>query len=466
MGIFSRGNNLVNNKSNKVSGASALSTNKTIGRYREGQKHRSAKLLVMLAGSGSLFLTASNAASVASSTTASTVQQVSLWESHNGPPVGTEESSLIAKFNATHKNIHINLFVTKASSKLQDAIAAGDPPVLAEISHYDGVYVQANALVSWNKFFKGSSVINQKNIIPSVWANGEVNGQHYRIQADAKFSIIEYNKNLFAKAHISSPPKTWGELATDAAKIKALGHGIIPIGWKDSSAHILPAFASNGGSWLKGSMSVGNAVDFNTPAGVRTFSYFRNLYAKGELIIDHGTALREDLAAGHLAMIDATSAGYQKTLIAVAGKFPVGAFVEPGGTTGHAYNLDQGLGFVLPKGATHAQDEAAWTFVQWWFEPAQQILWAEATGYPPETHAAIAAMPSSFLAKHPGEVATIQAAESPYSYPRPVNDNYSEVQAALDTAFYNAITGKQSVSSALAQLDQSGTSYMHGTSKL
>ncbi|MCL4442962.1 MAG: extracellular solute-binding protein [Actinobacteria bacterium] len=469
MNIFSKRNSVAGDESLSHGGSleiPGLPPGNPTGNFRRERNRgwRSTRLPVVLA-SGALLLAACSS-SPASSNTSAKIQDIALWESHNGPPVGTEVSALVSKFNATHKNVHVTVVVTKASSKLQDALAAGDPPVLAEISHYDGVYVKAGALVSWNSFFKGSSIVNKNNFVPSIWKNGDVGGQHYRFQADAKFSIVDYNKTLFAKAGITSPPTTWSELAADAAKLKALGGGLIPIGWKDSSSHILPAFASNGGSWLKNSMSVGHSVDFNTPAGVATFSYFRNLYANGELIIDHGTTLREDLASGHLAMIDGTSAGYQKTLTAVAGKFPVGSFVEPGGTTGHAYNMTQGLGFVLPKGHTHAQDEAAWTFVQWWFEPAQQVAWAEATGYPPETRAGIAAMPASFLASHPGEAATIQAAESPYSYPRPTSNSYKEVQAVLDSTFYDIVTGKESVSSGLAKLDSSGNSYMSGASEL
>ena len=284
------------------------------------------------------------------------------------------------------------------------------------------------------------------------------------MQADLKVSIVDYNKTLFRKAGIATPPTTWTQLAADAAKLKALG--VIPLGWKDSSAHILPAFMSNGGTMLKGGNSVGRAVDFNTPAGRKTFSYFHDLYAHGELIIGHGTTLREDLAAGKVAMIDGTSAGYQKTLIAVGGKFPVGAFVEPAGSTGHAYNVAQGLGFVLPKADTHAEAEAALRFVNWWFEPAQQVYWAEHTGYPPETRAGIAAMPKSFLASHPGEAATIEGATSRYTFPRPVSDSYSEVQSALDTTFLEVVTGKQPVAGGLAALDKTGDSYMSGASAL
>ncbi len=387
-----------------------------------------------------------------------------LWESHNGGPVGDAMSALVSKFNASQSQVHVSINVTKASKKLLAAVAADNAPVLAEISHYDGTYVKGGALMSWNSLIKGDKELSKSNFVPAVWHNGEVGGQHYRLQTDVKVSIVNYNKTLFQKAGITAPPTTWAELAADAAKLKALG--VIPIGWKDSSAHILPAFMSNGGTMLKGGNSVGTAVDFNTPAGVTTFSYFHNLYSSGQLIIGHGTTLREDFAAGKVAMIDGTSAGYQKTLDAVAGAFPVGAFVEPAGSTGHAYNIAQGLGFVLPKTDTPAEAQAALRFVNWWFEPAQQVYWAEHTGYPPETLAGIAAMPKSFLASHPGEAATIDGVSSHYTVPRPVSDSYKEVQSALDTTFLEIVTGKQPVQGGLASLDKTADSYMSGASAL
>ncbi len=432
------------------------------GTRRRRKRRRASVVGVLVAGA--LLLTACSSSTPAPSTKAAKTTSFTLWESHNGGPVGGAMSALVSKFDASQKQVHVSIDVTKASTKLLAAVAAGDPPVLAEISHYDGKYVKGHALLSWNSLIKGDKELSKQNFVPAVWHNGEVGGQHYRFQAGVKVSIVDYNKTLFQKAGIASPPTTWSELAADAAKLKALG--VIPIGWKDSSAHILPAFMSNGGTMLKGGNNIGRAVDFKTPAGVRTFSYFHKLYAAGELIIDHGTALREDLAAGKVAMIDGTSAGYQKTLDAVAGKFPVGAFVEPAGSTGHAYNIAQGLGFVLPKADTHAEAEAALRFVNWWFEPAQQVYWAEHTGYPPETRAGIAAMPKSFLASHPGEAATIQAVTSPYTFPRPVSDSYKEVQSALDATFLDIVTGKEPVSAGLAALDKTGESYMSGASSL
>ncbi|NNN10298.1 MAG: extracellular solute-binding protein [Acidimicrobiaceae bacterium] len=421
----------------------------------------------VLATSAVLLAACGSSASASVTTVASTAAapvSISLWESHNGGPVGAAMTALVDKFNSSHKGVQVNIVVTKASKKLEAAIAAGNPPALAEISHYDGTLVKAGALISWNTFLKSSQVVTKSNMIPVVWKNGEVNGQHYRFLADMKISEVFYNETLFKQAGINSVPTTWSQLATDTAKLKSIG--VIPLGWKDSSAHILPAFMSNGGSMLKGSNSVGNAVDFNTPAGQETFSFFHSLYASSEMQFHHGTTLRQDLAAGKIAMIDGTSAGYQKVLDAVGGKFSVGAFVEPGGSTGRIYNMAQGLGFVLPKGTPKAKQEAAWTFVQWWFEPSQQAYWAENTGFAPETKAGIAAIPASFLTSHPGLAASLSAAESPYTFARPVSDSYREVQAALDAEFFNAVTGTESVSAALAKLQSEGNSYMSGASKI
>lgn len=391
---------------------------------------------------------------------------ITLWESHNGGPVGDAMSALVARFDRSHPSVRVKIVVTKASKKLLAAIPAGTAPVLAEISHYDGQLVRAGALVSWNKFIKGSKTITKANFTPAVWKNGMVKGQHYRLEADVKLSQVLYNKTMFQKAGITAPPATWKQLAADAAAIEAKDPGVIPLGWKDSSAHILPAMMSDGGTLLKGSDSVGRAVDFTSSAAAASFSYFRSLYSAGELQIHHGTTLRADFGAGKMAMIDGTSAGYAKALAAVGTKFNVGAFVEPAGSPGHAANIAQGLGFVLPKGHSRAQDEAAATFVEWWFQPSVQVYWAEHTGYAPETRAGIKAIPVSYLKAHPGEAATVQAVESPYTVPRPVSDSYKEVQAALDSAWYDAVTGKASVTAALQALQKQADGYMSGASEL
>lgn len=421
-----------------------------------------AAALVAAAGLGVSALPAASAA-------AASPVVVTLWESHSpGGPPGQSMAHLVNLFNKTHPDIRVELTVTKASHRLLGAFAVGDAPVLAEVSHYDQAFITAHAIVSWNPYLTGPNGMPKAEwnaIFPVVKTNGEVNGQHYRLQANAKVSQLIYNVNLFKKAGITAAPTTWPQLAADVATLQKKLPGVIPLAWKDSSAHILPPLQSNGGT-IFAPGSHGRKANFLTPAATRTFTYFRGLYAKRQMIFAHGAEIRADFAAGKLAIGDGTSAGYQKALDAVGGRFPVGVFAYPDGTTGHSANLSQGLGFVLVAHHTAAQDRAAATFVDWWFSPRTQAYWGMHSGYPPETSQALSAMPKGYLAGHPGVAVSVKILESTTTVGRPVPTSYKEVQGSLDAAFFNAVTGRVSVSAALHSLESQADAYLNGSSAL
>ncbi len=408
-------------------------------------------------------------AGVAKANTQTQKTTVTLWESHSsGGPAGATIATLVKKFNHTHPNIVIDLTVTKATHKALGALAAGDAPTIAWISHYDGNFLSAHALVSWNPYMhsaKGMSAAEAQSIYPVVLHNGQVGSQHYRVEADSKVSQLTYNKALFAKAGITSPPATWAALAADVATIKQKLPGVIPLAWKDSSAHILPPFLSNGGHIYKPGSNQKQA-DFLSPAASATFTYFRRLYQAHEMILAHGSTIREDFGANKLAIADGTSAGYQKILQVANGRFPVGVFAYPSGSTGHTANLVQGLGFVLMKGRTQAEYQAASVFLSWWFSTPIQAYWGQHSGYPPETTTGYQSIPASYRASHRGLAVATHILQSPYTISRPVPDSYKEVQAALDTAFYNAVTGTDTVSHALQTLEHQANGYLNGQSAL
>lgn len=430
-----------------------------------------AKILWPLVAGLAAIAVASYAATGALSTPSSAAKpsaapvQLSLWESHNGGPVENSEVYLVNWFNRTHKNIHVTIDNTKASTKALAALAAGNPPMLAEISHYDGAFLKAHALLSLNPYLTVKNGLGQNQFYPAVWSNGEVGGQHYRLMADVKVSQLAYNVKMFAAAGIKTPPATWAQLATDLALIKKKFPSVIPMAYKDSSAHILPPFLANGGH-LFAPGSKGSKADFLTPAATATFNYFRTLYKNHMMIFAHGSNIRADFGAGHIAVADGTSAGYQKILEAVHGRFPVGVFAYPAGSSGHSANLAQGLGFVTMIDHTKAEQQAAGTFIKWWFGPAQQVYWAEHSGYPPETRASAARMPKSFVHAHPGTRVSMTELASKYTIPRPVRGSYKEVQAVLDSLFFKAVTGQLSVHAALQQLQQQSDAYLSGHSQL
>ncbi len=396
------------------------------------------------------------------------VIRVVLWESHLAGPVGNAVAALASQFNASHTNVRLSLNVTSASTKALGAFEAGHPPLLAEISHYDNSFVSAHALLSLNRFMYGARGLTRAQWAtydPVFLANGEVGGQHYRLMAGMKVSQLTFNQTLLQAAGITSPPATWAALYTDLKILKAKDPQVIPLAWKNSSAHEIPPFLSNGGEIFKPG-SHDTRTDWNSPAGVQTFDFFRMLYRQGLMIFSHGATIRADLAAGKLAIGDGTSAGYAKALDAVAGKFPVGVWPYPAGSSGHSANLAQGLGFVIMVDHSPAQDAAAWEVIKWLLSPKPMAYWSMHTGFAAVSAGARALIPSSFMASHPGIAVSNAEAASPHTIARPIPAAYAEVQSALDTAFFNAVTGRESVSRALAALDATDHKYLTSASGL
>ena len=403
----------------------------------------------------------SNPSATASTSSNQKAMQISLWESHAGGPVANAMAAIVKKFNHSQNHVVLKLNITKASKKAMAAVVAHHPPLFAEISHYDNPFIKAHALMNLDAMMKTLG-FQAKAFYPGVWLNGEFQGVHYRFPADTKVEEFFYNKSLFKKANIKSTPKTWNQLAVDLKKLQPLH--VIPMAFKDSSAHILSAFIANGGHFYSNNKH--SSVNFNNAAGKTTFTYFANLYSKKRMILAHGANIRADFGAQKLAIADGTSAGYQKILSSANGKFKVGAFALPAGTSGHAGNIIQGLGFVIFTGHSKQQQKAALQFVKYFNSPAIQAYWAMHSGFAPNSLASAAAISKTWLKSHPGEAVSIHILSATGTLPRPNNYNYKEVNSALDTAFFQAVTGKTSTAKALASLNKKANAYLSGQSKL
>ena len=67
----------------------------------------------------------------------------------------------------------------------------------------------------------------QSDLIDSFKTSGTFNGKLYGMPDLSSARALFYNKDLFTKAGIAAPPKTWDEFEADAKKVQALGNGNI-----------------------------------------------------------------------------------------------------------------------------------------------------------------------------------------------------------------------------------------------
>jgi multiple sugar transport system substrate-binding protein len=153
-----------------------------------------------------------------------------------------------------------------------------------------------------------SDVLSQSvisNLIPKFLQDGQYQGTNYGIPFTTSTRAMYYNKKIFAAAGISSPPQTWAQLQTDAAKIKAkgdIGYGM-PLGSEEAQAELLLWFLGNGGGYLNGS----GKYAINSPQNIATLSFMKQLAASGDTQPNPGGTDRKtvwaDFAQGKIGMV-------------------------------------------------------------------------------------------------------------------------------------------------------------------
>jgi len=148
------------------------------------------------------------------------------------------------------------------------------------------------------------------NLLPVFSDLGTYKGTQYGMVFTTSARTLFYNKKLFQQAGISSEPKTWDDVRTDAAKIKALGKvGFgLPLGPEEAQAEALLWFLGNGGGYQDAS---GNWT-IDSSANVDTLKFLSGMVHDGLTEPNPATKNRTDLwkqfAQGQIGMINGSPA--------------------------------------------------------------------------------------------------------------------------------------------------------------
>ena len=113
---------------------------------------------------------------------------------------------------------------------------------------------------------------------PQYWDVGDYKGQHYTIPLDDHPLVLFYNKDMFQKAGIGAPPKTWQEFEQDADKLTQNGVMGASIGTAfDGSTLFQTLLAQYGGTQVNQDAT---EATYNSEAGVKALTYLRDLKKK------------------------------------------------------------------------------------------------------------------------------------------------------------------------------------------
>src|SRR5690242_16759881 len=114
------------------------------------------------------------------------------------------------------------------------------------------------------------------DLLPNFVQSGTYQGKMYGMPDLSSARALFYNKDLFKKAGIAAPPKTWDEFTADAKKITALGKGTVgyaePLGPEEAQAELSIWMVNNGGDW-----KTDGKWTINSPQNIETLSFLKKL---------------------------------------------------------------------------------------------------------------------------------------------------------------------------------------------
>ena len=288
-------------------------------------------------------------------------------------------------FTAAHPDVDVKIEVVQwdnLQQRLTTDIAGGTPPDIALIgTRWLVDFVHNDIAEPLDGYitpeFKG-------RFIESFMSPSTINGKIYALPVAASARAMYYNKDLFAKAGITSPPGTWDQLVEDAKKIKALGPDIYGFALQgkeiETDAYWYYSLWTHGGDLIeKGASGVGS------PGAIAALQLYRDLIDQGLTEPEPTGYNRQDIERlfkqGRIGMI-LTGPWLRGQMKTDAPKLQYDIAEIPAGTRKATYGVTDSL--MLFKSGKH--NKLAWQFLdETAFSPKWRVEFTTKEGFLPVT---------------------------------------------------------------------------------
>ncbi|MFC4031072.1 extracellular solute-binding protein [Streptomyces polygonati] len=330
-----------------------------------------------------------------------------------------------ADFEATHKGTTLDIQIQEwdgIGQKITSALASKDAPDVMEVGNTQVAQYAASGGV---EDLSGKVTdLQGADWIPGLADPGKIDGKQYGIPWYAANRVVIYNKDLFARAGITVPPKTRAEWITDTTKLDTGGDdGIYLPGqtWYALAGFIWDeggdlAVKGGDGSW-KGTL--------DTPQAKAGMEFYKQLQALGHGPKDSDEAkpLQADVfAKGKSAQIISVPGGADAIIKSnPAMKDKLGFFPIPGKTADRPGAVfTGGSDLVIPEASRH--QALAYEVVKALAGPKWQTDMAKEMSYVPNRTSLAGA-----LAGNPG--ASVMAVGAANGHATPNSANWAAVEA-------------------------------------
>jgi multiple sugar transport system substrate-binding protein len=336
--------------------------------------------------------------------------EITVWARSDESPFITP---LIDGFNKSNPSLRATLTIVPAGAaftqKFAAALATGSGPDVVSLNLvYVPYFASVGQLADITSMAAALPGFNTMNASEKRLATYD--GKTYALPFTGDASVLFYNKDLFAKAGIKDPPKTWAELKEDAKKVTALGN--------DTYGFYFPG---NGSGWnlftftpyvwaAGGDVLLGEGKDqkanLNSPQVIAALSLYRQMMDDGSIPSssksDDGSQILTLFEAQKIGMLGNGSFAYSE----LTTKYPnvhFGIAPIPGPNGGES-SFAGGDTIAIPKGTKHLRE--AWSFLAWATSKETQWTYLAKAGIVPIRPDAI---PASYSASNPSFAALVHA---------------------------------------------------------
>ncbi len=315
------------------------------------------------------------------------VVEVQFWHAMGGP-LGDTLDGLVAEFNETHPDINIESVsmgrYQALSQKIMAAVAAGEPPVLAQAYEaWTGELIENGSAEPLDPYIEGPNGLSPAELadfVPGLLENNTWDGTIYSFPFNKSVRAIYWNKNLFEAAGLDRAPTDWDEYGSMA---RTLTRDLDGDGETDQWGT-----AGQISAWMFENLLIQNGGEILTPDGARAaFDSAEGIEALEfmvRLLTDYGKVTsgyeyQNDFQAGKVGMIE----GSTVSLSYMEGKYTFDMAVAPLPHGKERGCFVAGTNVVIFSEAPKAKKDAAWTFIKWFTSPEVTARWAIGTGYAP-----------------------------------------------------------------------------------
>ncbi|MFR9673579.1 extracellular solute-binding protein [Streptomyces sp. TR02-1] len=182
---------------------------------------------------------------------------------------------LIGDFRRGHPTIDVDVDLygpDAVDAEIRKRVRAGHAPDLAQTGGMFADWAKKDLLYGARDMMSPST---RALIQGSLVEAGSVRREQYGVPFSAVTSALFWNKDLFEKAGVEGPPRTWKELRTDARALKAVGvptpYGL-PLADGSAQDEVLSWTRSGGGGYL----DEGGAYAFDSAKNVAALEWLRD----------------------------------------------------------------------------------------------------------------------------------------------------------------------------------------------